>query len=201
MFRLTYIIIYAPCGASERLPRRINTEKTHTMKKIQSNEYITLGTIAIVDISTPKHPKASMKIDVDSWLDLLDRGIGRVSNSCMYAQAHIEGKLHKIHKLVTPNFKLNVDHINGDSLDNRMSNLRDVTQKENLRNQRMSKLNSSGACGISPFKGKKGTTYKAQIGVNNTTVYLGTFKTLEKAVAARKAAEVELGFHKNHGAK
>lgn len=201
MFRLTYIIIYALCGTSERLPRRINTEKTHTMKKIQSNSYITLGTIAIVDISTKKFPEASMKIDLADWLNLLDLGIGRVSNGGPYAQANLEGKLHRIHKLVTPNFKLNVDHINGDPLDNRMSNLRDVTQKENLRNQCMSKVNRSGICGILPFKGKKGTTYKAQIGVNNTTVYLGTFKTLEKAVAARKAAEVELGFHKNHGAK
>jgi hypothetical protein len=171
------------------------------MKKRQFNEYITLGTIAVVDISTKKHPDASMKIDLDVWLDLLDRGIGRVSNNGMYAQANLEGKLQRIHKLVTPNFKLNVDHINGDSLDNRMSNLRDVTQKENLRNQRMNKLNSSGICGICLFKGKKGTTYKAQIGVNNTTVYLGTFKTLEKAVAARKAAEIELGFHTLHGAK
>ena len=171
------------------------------MKRRKLNSYITLGTIAIVDISTKKFPKASMKIDLDVWLDLLDRGIGRVSdNGLGYAQTNFEGSVKQIHKLVTPNFKLTVDHINHDRSDNRMSNLRDVSQNAQSQNQSKRKDNKSGQCGVAERKGKKGSTWIATIR-KGKQVYLGSFKTLAKAIAVRKAAEVELGFHKLHGAK
>jgi len=168
------------------------------MKTRQFNEYITLGTIAVVDISTPKHPEASMKIDLDVWLDLLDRGIGRVGRA-IYAQAWLDGAKIQIHKIITPSFKDQVDHINHDRLDNRLSNLRSVTQAENGRNRSMSKANKSGHCGIREYKGRRASTWQAMIRNDNKQIHLGTFKTLAKAIAVRKAAEVELGFHKNHG--
>ena len=174
------------------------------MKKRQFNEYIALGTIAIVDISTKKHPEAEMKIDLDVWLDLLDRGIGRVSIGSTYAQTNFKGNVHNVHKLITPHFKLTVDHENGDPLDNRMSNLRDVTQGENNRNQKIRKSNTSGHSGIREYRGVRGSTWQAFIGDNNnnkTRSYLGTFKSLDKAIAARKAALLNLGYHPLHGAK
>tara|TARA_R110000803_G_scaffold53330_2_gene109371 strand:+ start:889 stop:1404 length:516 start_codon:yes stop_codon:yes gene_type:complete len=171
------------------------------MKTRQSNEYITLGTIAIVDISTKKFPEASMKIDLDVWIDLLNQGIGRVSSDGMYAQTQSNGSHYRIHKLITTHFKFFVDHENADRFDNRMSNLRDVTQLENRRNSSLNANNTTGSCGISEWKGKKGSTWRATIRVNYKKVYIGAFKTLEKAIAARKAAEVKFGFHKNHGAK
>tara|TARA_R110000772_G_scaffold264810_1_gene385650 strand:+ start:690 stop:1214 length:525 start_codon:yes stop_codon:yes gene_type:complete len=170
------------------------------MKKRQFNTYKILGTTAVVDISTPKHPDQSMLIDLDVWLDLLDRGIGRVSRAGNYAQTCFDGRPREVHKIITPHFKLTVDHVNHDSCDNRMSNLRDVTQGDNQRNQSLNKLNKSGYAGIIERKGVKGSTWKAQINnVGNGTIYLGTFKSKEKAIAARKAAEVKLGFHKLHG--
>ena len=170
------------------------------MKTRQFNDYIALGTIAIVDISTKKHPEAEMKIDLDVWLDLLDQGIGRVCcNGVGYAQGVMNKRVERVHKLITPHFKLNVDHINGDPLDNRMSNLRDVTQGENCRNLSLSKRNKSGCSGVNERKGVKGSTWQVQIKPHGTTLNLGTFKTLAKAIEVRKAAEVRLGFHKNHG--
>lgn len=173
------------------------------MKKRQFNEYRILGKTAVIDISTPKHPDQSMLIDLDIWLDLLDKGIGRVSRAGNYAQTCFGGRPREIHKIITPHFKLNVDHINGNSCDNRLSNLRDVTQAENQRNLSLSKANKSGFCGVIERKGVKGSTWKAQIsktidGVYGT-IYLGSFKTKEKAIAVRKAAEKELGFHPMHG--
>ncbi len=169
------------------------------MKTRQLNSYIKLGTIAIVDISTKSHPKASMKIDLDVWLDLLDRGIGRVSKDANYARTWFNGASRHIHKMITPSFKDCVDHVNHDRTDNRLSNLRSVTHAENGLNLSMSKANKSGHCGIRERKGVKGSTWQAFIRSGNKQIHLGSFKALDKAIAARKAAEVKLGFHKNHG--
>jgi hypothetical protein len=165
------------------------------------NEYIILGKTAVVDISTKTHPNSSMKIDLDVWLDLLHRGMGRVSRDYFYARVHFDGMSRLLHKIITPSFKDQVDHINHDRFDNRLSNLRSVTQTENGRNRSMSKANKSGHCGIREYKGVKGSTWLAQIRDGNKQIHLGTFKTLEKAIAVRKAAEIELGFHTLHGAK
>ena len=171
------------------------------MKTKQSNSYITLGTVAIVDISTPKFPNSSMKIDLDVWLDLLDQGIGRVSIGTKYARVWFNGAPKAIHKMITPSFKDCVDHINHDQIDNRLANLRSVTHAENGQNQSMSKANKSGHCGIRERKGVRGSTWQVQIRKDDKQLYLGTFNNLAKAIVARKAAEVKFGYHQNHGAK
>lgn len=96
--------------------------------------------------------------------------------------------------------KYQIDHIDGVRDNNKLSNLRDVSQKENGRNLSLSKLNRSGFAGVYKSKtGPKGRTWRAQINVSGKIIHLGTFYTLEEAAAARKAAEAEYGFHKNHG--
>lgn len=86
-----------------------------------------------------------------------------------------------------------IDHINGIRNDNRISNLRDVTQSENMRNRRMNAGQASGAMGVAWVeKGKRW-----QVVCNHK--YVGRFKDFDAAVAARKAAEIALGFHPNHG--
>lgn len=90
-----------------------------------------------------------------------------------------------------------IDHINGDRTDNRIENLRVVTTQDNNKNLALRKSNSTGIHGVTMFRKK----WRAQIGHNGRQIHLGCFDTVEKAALARKAAEHELGYHKNHGRK
>ena len=64
-----------------------------------------------------------------------------------------------------------------------------------MKNKSLYTTNTSGYSGVEP----DGKNWKARIGVNGTKVLLGVFITFEEAVAARKAAEKLLEYHKNHG--
>ena len=82
---------------------------------------------------------------------------------------------------------MDVDHINGDGLDNRRCNLRVCSRAENLRNARVGQRNTSGYKGVSWHSTKQ--VWRATIMVNYKTIRLGEFKNLQDAVAARKEAE------------
>lgn len=91
-----------------------------------------------------------------------------------------------------------LDHINHDKRDNRLVNLRIATQAENAKNSNRRSDNTSGVTGVYWCRNRKKWT--AQIGLpNRKTKPLGRYTALEDAIAARKAAEIEHGFHVNHG--
>ena len=126
---------------------------------------------------------------------------GHISASEGYRLIGIDGKLYKAHRLA---WLLHfgrwpagqIDHINHDRLDNRISNLREVSQVTNLRNKSKSKANSSEHTGV--YKTAVGN-WIARICVNRKQINLGTFLTLEEAVAARELANSSFKFHPNHG--
>lgn len=90
-----------------------------------------------------------------------------------------------------------VDHIDGDTTNNRPSNLRAIPQAENCRNAAMPRDNTSGHVGVhwDQQRGK----WCATICRDGRTSALGRFDDLANAVAARREAERALGFHPNHG--
>lgn len=90
-----------------------------------------------------------------------------------------------------------IDHINGDRSDNRICNLRSVSASENTRNTKIYKTNNSSACGV--YWHKVAKKWAASIGAKSRRVNLGLFSDLADAVNARKAAELSLGYHENHG--
>lgn len=92
---------------------------------------------------------------------------------------------------------LSIDHINSVPSDNRISNLRAVTHMDNQHNMALRKDNKTGVCGVRYLA--KENIFVAHITANKKVTYLGRFRTLEAATTARKAAEVEMDFHPNHG--
>lgn len=85
-----------------------------------------------------------------------------------------------------------VDHINGDGLDNRKSNLRICTLTENNHNRRINKDNHSGYKGV--YWHARDKRYIAQIKVNGKQIILGRFRD---AVDAAKA--YDKGAIRHHG--
>lgn len=90
-------------------------------------------------------------------------------------------------EIISPPQGLVVDHINGDGLDNRKKNLRACTHAENIRNQKLNRLNTTGYKGVC-VNSKK---WIARIKINGKLLYLGRYNTPEEAAqvydeAARK---------------
>lgn len=72
----------------------------------------------------------------------------------------------------------NIDHIDGNRSNNRLCNLRDVTQAMNIQNEIKPRSNNkSGFLGVKRNRG----LWKAEISVNGKTKFLGRFKTPEEA--------------------
>lgn len=98
-----------------------------------------------------------------------------------------------IHHGETPD---TIDHINGDRSDNRLMNIRNGTQTDNMRNIKRNRLNTSGQMGVAwdRSKGKWMAYIRA-----GKRIHLGRYDRIEDAIIARKAAEKRFGFHENHG--
>lgn len=90
-----------------------------------------------------------------------------------------------------------IDHINGNRSDNRIVNLRDVNHKQNLRNQRLRKNNTSGHNGVYWFQ--RDQKWMVLIKVDGVSKFGGYFENIEDAISKRKQLDVEYGYHNNHG--
>lgn len=87
-----------------------------------------------------------------------------------------------------------VDHINGDTLDNRKQNLRICTQKDNIRNKTiLPSNNTSGILGVyKDSRKQRKSNWIAEIKYNDVKIYLSAFVKFEDAVYCRYIAETLL---------
>lgn len=90
-----------------------------------------------------------------------------------------------------------IDHINGKRDDNRIVNLRSVTQQENLKNTKRRSNNRSGVVGV--CWSKVSEKWMAYIDSGLKREYLGLYDDMCDAASVRAKAEVRYGFHENHG--
>lgn len=121
------------------------------------------------------------------WTDKAPKKVaGKLANAkdrLGYVCLKISGKMHKAHRLawafVHGKFPdHDIDHINGNPSDNRISNLRLVSHSVNLQNQRKARADSAtGVLGVR----KNGSGYRAEIRVGGKRINLGTYPTTELA--------------------
>lgn len=143
-----------------------------------------------------KHTTSSkaLKGDKVGWL-----------NDTGYLITSIKGKKYRVHRIIYEMHhgpipeKLEIDHIDGNRLNNKIENLRTVTARENCQNTRLRSDNTSGRVGVSFAKRDK--YWYASIRVDGKTIPLGHYKEFNQAVKARKKAESKYNFHPNHGRK
>lgn len=89
---------------------------------------------------------------------------------------------------------LEVDHVNGNRLDNRKENLRIVHKAENQRNAGLRSDNTSGYKGVT--LDKQTGHWKAQCYRRNKRIHIGSFNTAkEAALAYNKVASKEFGVY------
>ncbi|MCZ4330769.1 HNH endonuclease [Castellaniella denitrificans] len=77
-----------------------------------------------------------------------------------------------------------IDHINGNKADNRISNLRECDNAQNVQNQRRARIdNKSGTLGVH-YRAQKANPWHAHIGIGGKQIHIGCFPTREAAHAA-----------------
>ena len=145
------------------------------MKKIQ----LTRGKYAIVD------NKYYKKISQLNW------HYHSMGYACYHSRINKKYYMVLMHRLImnTPQ-GMDTDHINGNGLDNRQSNLRICTHSQNHMNQRLSSKNTSGFKGVT-WK-KDSNKWKAYIKIYKKQIHLGHFKNKIDAAKAYNQKAVEL---------
>lgn len=110
-----------------------------------------------------------------------------------YAVRKVNKKAVYMHRLVVEaNDGFEVDHINGDPLDNRKTNLRLCTHAQNCKNTKIQTNNTSGYKGVSFNKDKK--KWKAYINIDRVQKFLGYHADIANAACAyNKAAKEYFG--------
>ena len=132
------------------------------------------------------------------WRNMYWKEVENTDNHIGYNKIKINGKMIYRHRLIAFCFLgLNdivgekgtddcIDHINGIPLDNRVANLRITTMQGNNHNYTRAK-------GYSWDKHAK--KWRAQIQLNNKTIYLGLYDTEEDAHQAYLTAKLKYHIH------
>ena len=107
---------------------------------------------------------------------------------------HSRIKAHRIawllvHGEPVPNI---IDHVDGDTLNNRISNLRAATSGENSANSKGHYNSTTGAKGVYFRRSNRYRPFVVHIGSKGSRRWLGAFATLEEAITARREAACRL---------
>lgn len=117
-----------------------------------------------------------------------------------YRVVRISGNRQLAHRiiweLVTGKKPNVIDHIDGNGMNNRLSNLRDCTFSQNSKNMKKYKGSKNPYFGVRRTPSNK---WDVLITHKSKQIYLGTHDNLFDAICVRKSAEIKYRFHANHG--
>jgi hypothetical protein len=155
--------------------------------RLDKNEIILCSEYAeIVVYNTYGIEKARTKIDLDDVV-LASKHKWHINNHG-YVATMSEGKRTFLHNVLLGRIiGHEIDHIDGNQLNNRRSNLRRCTHGQNMFNQRHNSKNKSGFLGVAFYSYRNAWT--ARIKCKGKTYNLGSYKTREEAALARIEAE------------
>jgi hypothetical protein len=142
-------------------------------------------------IESPKFGKIEVIVDTEEWDWIKNRAWhlqpGK-RNGEFYAYSARDSSLQKI-LLGIKGTDICIDHINHNSLDNRKSNLRICSPKENCRNSRKPNKKNSTSKYKGVFYSKGIKKFMSVIGFDNKSIHLGVFLyEINAALAYNKAA-------------
>lgn len=114
-----------------------------------------------------------------------------------YLQTRIHKKIYFNHRLIWLHVygewpQQVIDHIDGNPLNNKIQNLRDVSRRTNQENQRKAASSNKTTKLLGSSLNKSTGKYVSTIQVNKKTIYLGLFKTPEEAHQKYLQAKREL---------
>lgn len=158
------------------------------------NEYIEMDNHYILNITSDKYGEFEVLISKEDYNKCSNEiwnvnisGNKKNLKSYYYVKS---SKLILLHRYITDAPKgMLVDHINGNTLDNRRENLRICTKSENNWNRFFESRNKSNKIGVYWNDKLPTPKWMAYISINKKRIHLGYFDNYEDAVRARIKAE------------
>ena len=152
--------------------------------------YITIEGFENYEVSNKGNVRnKTTKYILKPWID--NKGYYMVS---IYEKCKRKNKF--VHRLISEAFIPNpenkpcVDHIDNNTLNNKIGNLRWCTYRENIWNTNIRKTNTSGIKGVSFCKTKK--IWRARMMIKGQDIYLGCFIDKKDAIKARQEASKKM---------
>jgi hypothetical protein len=166
-----------------------NEEKEHNNKEITRN----LDDLAIINIyNRNKEIAGAVIVDDDKWYEL-SKIRWTFKNDKKYVSGCINGKTITIHRyLMNAPEGIPVDHINQNGLDNRIGNLRLITDSANSHNRKKQTNSLSIYKGVYPKKNNKLNPYRAKFNKDGKEYHLGYYNNELKAAYAYNLKAEEL---------
>ena len=130
------------------------------------------------------------------------KGMDAGTRSQKYLRLTINNKPYLVHRVVYLHYygvlPKTIDHIDGNELNNKISNLRECTVSQNSYNEKIRKNNTSGIKGVSWVK--KTRLWAAQIKVDGEIVHFGCFWDIDTAAQVLRIERTKLhGVFANNG--
>ncbi len=182
------------CGNIKTFPLvQLKSGHTKTCKNCCKNNFIIIGDLLIGHINCYKSSRGLFR---EAKVFILDAENYEKTKSHTwrytgkYISTNINCKTVFLHRLIidVPEGR-EIDHINGNPMDNRKSNLRLCTRSENQSNKISRKDSTCYYPGV--YWNKNAKAWAAQIRKNNVKKHLGYYENVNDAIKARIEAEKE----------